>query len=184
MPEPFGDTSISELTAAFIVQAKALADAGVDAIMLETFTDITEVDCALEAIRQYSQLPVIVSLTYGKSPMGYYTMMGTSIEDVVKHLSNSDVFAIGSNCGNGIENMIEVGKELRSYSEKIKISVKPNAGEPILKDGKTIYNESPSFFYSKANELLAFKPSMIGGCCGTTPEHIKMLRKIIDENKF
>ena len=114
--------------------------------------------------------------------MGYNTMMGTSIEDAVKHLSTSDIFALGSNCGNGIENMIEVGTEIRKNSDKIKIMVKPNAGEPKLIDGKTSYSEGPEVFYNKANELLSFKPSMVGGCCGTTPEHIKMLRKIIDKN--
>jgi 5-methyltetrahydrofolate--homocysteine methyltransferase len=182
MLEPFGELTKVEMINAFTLQAKALVDAGVDGIMLETFTDLNEVDCALEAIRQYSQIPVIVSLTYTKSPMGYNTMMGTSIEDAVKHLSKSDVFAIGSNCGNGIENMIEVGKEIRKNSDKIKIMVKPNAGEPKLIDRKTSYSEGPEVFYNKANELLSFMPSMIGGCCGTTPEHIKMIRKIIDKN--
>jgi len=182
MLEPFGELTKAEMISAFTLQAKALVDAGVDGIMLETFTDLNEVDCALDAIRQYSQIPVIVSLTYTKSPMGYNTMMGTSIEDAVKYLLKSDVFAIGSNCGNGIENMIEVGKEIRKHSDKIKILVKPNAGEPKLIDGKTCYSEGPEVFYNKASELLSFKPSMVGGCCGTTPEHIKMLRKIIDKN--
>jgi 5-methyltetrahydrofolate--homocysteine methyltransferase len=180
MPEPFGDTPLEKIIAAFAEQAKALADSGPDAFTLETFSDINEVDCAIKAIKQHSDLPIIVSLTFNKTPMGYHTMMGTSIEEAVSFLLSCGVYAIGSNCGNGIDNMIEVGKLIRAQSPVIKIMVKPNAGEPLIKDGALSYNEAPSMFMQKAEDLLSFSPSFLGGCCGTTPEHINVLRKIIN----
>jgi 5-methyltetrahydrofolate--homocysteine methyltransferase len=180
MLEPFGEVTIEEMTASFSLQVKAIADAGIDGFMLETFADINEMECAINAIREHTDLPIIGSLTFNKSATGYHTMMGTGIEEAVEFLSGKGLFAIGSNCGNGLKNMIEVGKEMRKHSQDMRIMVKPNAGEPLLKDGKTFYTEDAEFFSNNALDLLSFKPSFIGGCCGTTPEHIKAMRKIIE----
>lgn len=180
MLEPYGDANEEEVTRSFALQVKAMADAGADGFLLETFIDSNEVQCAINAIRQECDLPFIISMTYTKGADNYHTMMGTSIEEAVSMFEHSGAFAIGSNCGNGLGNMIEVGTRLRKASAAIRIMVKPNAGEPVMRDGQVNYSEDPSFFAQQAGKLLSFNPSFLGGCCGTTQEHIKALRKIID----
>lgn len=180
MLEPFGEVSEEEMTESFLQQVKALAEAGVDAFLLETFTDTRELVCAANAIKQCCQLPFIASMTFTKSPAGYHTIMGTSIEEATSVILDSGAFAIGSNCGNGIHNMIEVGSELRKSAPFARIMVKPNAGEPVLKDGCTCYAEDASAFQDHFAGLLSFNPSFLGGCCGTNPGHIEVLRKLID----
>jgi 5-methyltetrahydrofolate--homocysteine methyltransferase len=149
--------------------------------MLETFLDITELLCAIDAVKQTTDLPFIASLTYNNNPTGYFTLMGTGINDAVTILSQTGAFAIGSNCGNGIANMIEVGKQLRKAMPHITLLLKPNAGEPVLKDGATCYSEDAFEFEKHFEELSAVKPLIIGGCCGTNPDHIKAFRRLIDK---
>jgi len=176
--EPYGDVSKDEATNSFQIQVSALADSGVDGFMLETFLDINELLCAIDAVKRITDLPFIASLTYTKNPDGYYTLMGTGIDDAASILLQTGAFAIGSNCGNGIANMIEVGQSLRQSI----LLLKPNAGEPVLKDGITCYSEDAVEFERHFQALASFKPMIIGGCCGTNSDHIKAFRKMIDNN--
>ncbi len=180
MLEPYGDVTEDEVTDSFVVQVKALADAGVDGFMLETFLDIRELLCAVSAVRKVTRLPFIASLTYSPSPAGYFTIMGTGIQEAARALTEAGAFAIGSNCGNGITNMIQVGTQLRNALPGGVILLKPNAGEPVLQNGVTCYMETPADFENHFRELSAFKPLILGGCCGTGPEHIQAFRKLID----
>jgi methionine synthase I (cobalamin-dependent) len=180
MLQPFGDATEEEITDSFRVQAEALANAGVDGFVLETFLDLQELLCAVSAIKQTGDLPFIASLTYSHTPNGFVTIMGNSIPDAVAALTGKGAFAIGSNCGNGIINMIEVGRQLRATWPDGIILLKPNAGEPVLKDGITCYSETPSDFEASFSELASCKPLILGGCCGTHDGHIRAFRQLID----
>jgi 5-methyltetrahydrofolate--homocysteine methyltransferase len=180
MLEPYGEASEEEVTDSFIIQASALAEAGVDGFMLETFLDIRELGCAVKAVKKASGLPFIASLTYSPTPEGYFTIMGNGIPEAIAELEAAGAFAIGSNCGNGIINMIQVGTQLRKSLDQGIILLKPNAGEPVLKDGVTCYTETAADFENHFRELSAFKPLVLGGCCGTGPAHINAFRKLID----
>jgi 5-methyltetrahydrofolate--homocysteine methyltransferase len=180
MLEPFGDVSEEEVTGSFRKQAEALAKAGVDGFMLETFLDLRELICAIHAVKQTSDLPFITSLTYSLTPGGFFTIMGNGISEAIAELSGFGPLAMGSNCGNGIVNMIEVGRQLRQSHPEGIILLKPNAGEPVLKNGITCYSETPEDFESHFRELVSFKPLILGGCCGTGADHIRTFRNLID----
>ena len=182
MLEPFGDVSEPEMILSFTDQIKALVNGGVDAIVFETFTDLNEIKCAILALKEFSTLPFITSMTFDKNPAGYRTMMGVSIPEAADELLNLGAYAIGSNCGNGIENMIEIGNEFRNISTEIKIILKANAGMPKYTNGKIEYSESPEYFARHTKALFKINPSFVGGCCGTTPEHIKVLRNAINNH--
>ena len=182
MLEPFGDVTEKEVTDSFRLQADSLASAGVDGFMLETFLDIRELLCVINAIKQCSDLPFIASMTYTSTPGGFTTIMGTGVQEAVIALTGAGAFAIGSNCGNGIVNIINLGRQLRQIFPVGTILLKPNAGEPVLKDGVTCYNETAADFESHFPELVAFKPLILGGCCGTHADHIRSFRKLIDQH--
>jgi 5-methyltetrahydrofolate--homocysteine methyltransferase len=180
MLEPYGDVTEEEVTDSFAIQASAMAEAGVDGFMLETFLDIRELLCAVNAVKKTASVPFIASLTYSPTPDGYYTIMGNGIPEAITTLTEAGAFAIGSNCGNGITNMIQVGTQLRNAKPNGIILLKPNAGEPVMKDGVTCYTETAADFENHFKELSAFKPLILGGCCGTGPAHINAFRKLID----
>ena len=103
------------------------------------------------------------------------------LNEAAAELSRAGALAVGSNCGNGLEKMINVGKEFRSLSKDLHILIKSNAGEPAYTDRCTIYPEDSGFLEAHADELFSFRPSVLGGCCGTDPEYIRCLRRLIDE---
>lgn len=180
MLEPYGETTEEEMTASYAFQVKAMANAGVDGFMLETFTDLGEIFCAVNAVKENSDLPFFASMTFGATPEGFKTMMGVSVEDFIVAMEGADALVIGSNCGNGIVKMVELAKEFRSISGKVNLMLKANAGEPHLHDGQLCYSEVPEVFAANLSELLKLSPSAIGGCCGTNPEHIRKIRLLLD----
>ena len=180
MLEPFGDITSQEMTESFVVQVKAMADAGVDGFMLETFTDLEEIQCAINAVKGYSDLPFFASMTFSNTPDGHRTMMGVSVKDFVEAMLEANALLVGSNCGNGILKMVDLAKEFRGVSTTVNLLLKANAGEPHLHDGAICYSESPEMFASNLTELLAASPSAVGGCCGTNPEHIRKIKQVID----
>ena len=180
MLEPFGESNHKEMTDSFAVQVKAMADAGVDGFMLETFTDMEELECAANAVKQNSALPFFASMTFSQTSDGFKTMMGIGVKEFVGAMESAGALLIGSNCGNGILKMVELAKEFRNVSGSVKMLLKANAGEPHIYDGKLCYSESPEIFAANLTELLKLSPSAIGGCCGTTPDHIKKIKQTID----
>jgi 5-methyltetrahydrofolate--homocysteine methyltransferase len=180
---PLGSITEKEMICAFVLQVKAMSDAGVDAILIETFADLSEMRCAIRAVKDNADLPFICSLTYDKTPKGYRTMMGISIREAVDTLLKDGAFVVGSNCGHGLLNMIEILREYRSISKRIKIIGKPNAGIPKYENGRTSYTEGANYFEQHIDDCLALKPSIIGGCCGTGPDHIKVMREAIDKRR-
>jgi len=182
MLEPYGDFSIQECYDNYAEQMVALKDGGVDVLCIETMMDLEEAKIALKAAKENTSLPVIVSMTYNQSPKGYKTLMGNSISQVLTELINSGVDIIGSNCGNGVENMIEILREYKDTSPDTYFLIQPNAGLPDIVDGKTIYKETPEIMKNKIIDLLKIGVNIIGGCCGTTPDHIRAFREILDNN--
>lgn len=179
--KPFGDTEPEDIYKSYERQMKVLINAGVDLICIETMTDLNEATLAIKAAKSISpEIPIMATMTFDETPRGFYTIMGVSIEDAVVGLQKAGADIIGSNCGNGIENMIKIAQVFKNFS-KLPIIIQSNAGIPEMKEGKLIYSETPEFFGEKAKELINVGVSIIGGCCGTTPEYIKAIRKTVDD---
>ena len=181
--KPYGDKEPEELYDSFNKQIRVLIEEGADIIHIETMSDIHEALLALKAAKDISgTIPVMVSMTYNKIPRGFYTIMGTDIKTTVEKLEENGADIIGSNCGNGSESMIHIAGEIKENT-KLPVVIQPNAGMPELKGTRTIYPESGEFMAAKGKILLEAGVSIIGGCCGTTPEHISAMRSIIDERR-
>ncbi|MCK5739940.1 homocysteine S-methyltransferase family protein [bacterium] len=177
---PLGLISEDKMTAMFQQQIQAVIDGGADIICVETMSDPNEAACAVRAAKNISDIPVIASMTYQKGNAGFRTMMGNSIADCVEILTAAGADVIGTNCGYGIDEMIEIVAEMRSVTDK-PIMAEPNAGLPALVDGETVYNETAESMASKMPELLKAGATIVGGCCGTNPEFIRLFRAVIDE---
>ena len=121
-------------------------------------------------------------MTFDETPRGFFTIMGNSIEAVEKGLREAGADILGSNCGNGVENMIKIAREFKKVSTS-PLVIRSNAGMPEVKDGKLVYPETPEFFSSKVPEFLEAGVSIIGGCCGTTPGHIRAVRHALEAHK-
>ncbi|MBT3635065.1 MAG: methionine synthase [Candidatus Marinimicrobia bacterium] len=180
MLQPYGESKPDELFSSFKIQAEALINAGADIICIETMSDIQEALLALKATRSISaSFPVMVTLTYDKTARGFYTYMGIDIDSTIKKLENEGVDVIGSNCGNGFENMVEIAKQFKKLTS-IPLLIQANAGQPRLTGDGLIYDETPDFFAENTRKLIDIGVSIIGGCCGTTPAHISAIRQVID----
>jgi 5-methyltetrahydrofolate--homocysteine methyltransferase len=180
MLQPYGESEPDELFSSFKIQVEALINAGADIICIETMSDINEALLAVKATRSISaSFPVMVTLTYDKTARGFYTYMGIDISTTIKKLENEGVDVIGSNCGNGFENMVEIAAEFKK-STSIPLLIQANAGQPKLVGETLIYGETPEYFADNARQLIDFGVSIIGGCCGTTPAHILAIRQVID----
>lgn len=180
-----GNTSQEELYDVFAEQAGALAQGGADALIIETMSDLEEACIAIRAARETTGIEVICTMTFSKTQSGTYrTMMGISPEEMVVATVEAGADIIGANCGNGMEEMIALIKDIRSLDQQIPLLVQANAGLPAFNDGQTIYDETPAAMASKVEELIMAGANIIGGCCGTTPEHIKALRQAIGKKGF
>lgn len=175
--EPYGDADPDRVRAGFLVQMRILVGAGVDLIGVETMTDLREavlaVQAAVEATR--GAIPVVATMTFERTRRGYFTIMGNDIGAAAAGLAAAGAEVIGSNCGKGIEEMIEVAREFRAVTE-LPLLFQPNAGLPSVEDDRLVYRETPEVFAERARDLVHAGASIIGGCCGTTPDHIRLLR--------
>jgi 5-methyltetrahydrofolate--homocysteine methyltransferase len=172
--QPLGDLSEQEALAIFSAQARALAAGGADGIVLETFTDLAEARCALRAAKEATGLPVVASMTFDRGAAGYATMMGVTPARAAEELTAAGADAVGSNCGAGIENMTEI-VALIAPATSLPIWAKANAGLPELVNGETVFRQTAEDFAAAAPGLLAAGARIVGGCCGTAPEHIRAL---------
>jgi len=176
--EPLGDVTEQEMIDNFYDQMRGLVDGGVDGILIETMADTAEAVCAVKAAKTVSQLPVLVTFTFERGKMGYRTIMGVTIPQAVDALTEAGADMLGTNCGNGIEQVVEIIAEMRRYSDKYLVA-HPNAGLPKLIQGKTIFDQSPDEMATYIQRLIDAGANIIGGCCGTTPAHIAAIAKII-----
>ena len=168
------------MTAGFARQVKAFVAGGVDCILIESMTDLGETLCGLRAAKEHAgDLPVVCSMTFDKGLKGFATMMGVKPADAVRKLEEAGADVVGSNCGWGIDEIIEVAKIMREATG-LPLWFKPNAGMPELVMGKTIYRQTSDYMASRIPDLIAAGASIVGGCCGSTPEHIRKIRKAVD----
>ena len=175
-----GDVTEEELYDAFKEQAVALYEGGADAIIIETMTAIDEASIAVKAARENTPCEVICTMTFDHLVTGdYRTMMGVSPAEMVVALKESGVHILGANCSNGIEGMIKITEEIRSVDSQIPILIHANAGLPVLKGVCTVFPESPDMMAAFAPRLAKAGANIIGGCCGTTPEHIHRLVEVL-----
>ena len=166
---PSGDWEFEEAVKVFKHQAEALAAGGVDGFVIETMMDLQEARAALIAVRElFPDAPVMVTLTFDSSQR---TLTGTTPLAALITLQSLGADAFGCNCSTGPADMVKLLKELISYA-RIPLIAKPNAGLPMLKDGKTVFNMNADMFANNVDDLLASGVRLLGGCCGTTPEHI------------
>jgi 5-methyltetrahydrofolate--homocysteine methyltransferase len=178
--EPYGDVTRDALYRSFRRQMAALIAAGVDAICVETMTDLTEATLAIRAAKDVApDLPVLATMTFDPTPRGYFTIMGVSVAAAAEGLAQAGADVIGSNCGNGVEHMVAIAREFRRHTA-LPLLIQPNAGLPRMVGDATVYDETPAFMADQARGLIAAGVAIIGGCCGTTPAHIAALRGLVD----
>lgn len=175
--KPYGDCDHADAQASYERQARALAAAGVDLFYVETMTDITEATIAVRALRSVAaNIPVVATMTFDKTRRGFFTVMGTSIAQAARELTAAGAEVVGSNCGNGIDTMIEIAREFRAQTPW-PLAIQSNAGLPERRGGALVYAEGPDYTAERASALAALGVALIGGCCGTTPAHIRAIRQ-------
>ena len=177
--EPLGNLRPEELKEAFIEQAKALSAGGVDGFIIETMTSIDEATIAVEAVKSISgDLPVLASMAFGKAGSDFKTMMGVDVEFAVAKLISLDVDAVGFNCGTvSLDEYVELAGRYVAAAKGALIFAEPNAGKPELVEGGSVYKVTPEDFAAAAEKIHSAGVNIIGGCCGTGPEHIRALAK-------
>ncbi|NEW83691.1 MAG: methionine synthase [Mariniphaga sp.] len=177
-----GEVTPEEIYESFKEQVIALEKGGADAIIIETFTDIDEARLAIRAAKENTTREVICTMTFERTVDGEYrSMMGVSPTEMMQELVPEGVDIIGANCGNGIEGMIQIVKEIRLCNALIPVLVHANAGMPVYDDGKTVFPESPIQTASYVKGIIDAGVNIIGGCCGTTPEHILQIARVAKE---
>lgn len=178
-----GDVTEEELYEAFKEQVGGLEEGGADAILIETMSDLDEACIAIRAARENTKLEVFCTMTFEKTLTGEFrSMMGVSPADMVQTLIAAGAELIGANCGNGIAGMVGIVKEIRQADSMIPILVHANAGMPLYMDGETVFPETPDEMASLVKDLIDAGANVIGGCCGTTPEHIRKVREEVNKN--
>jgi methionine synthase I (cobalamin-dependent) len=170
-----GETTGEELAAAFAEQARALAEAGAEAIVIETMSDLAEAKLALAAAKA-TGLPVVACMVFDAGKDKDRTMMGATPEQVARELTDAGADVIGANCGVGIERYVPVCRRLKAATGR-PIWIKANAGLPAMVNGQIIYQTTPVMFASHVPELVQAGASFIGGCCGTSPAFIRAVRQ-------
>jgi 5-methyltetrahydrofolate--homocysteine methyltransferase len=174
------DVTETELYDAFTEQAIALERGGADIIIIETMSAIDEAAIAVKAARENTKCAVIITMTFSRDSKGeYHTMMGVTPEEMVNSMKEAGADILGSNCGNGIEEMIDVVKAIRAIDNSIPVMIQANAGTPQFIDGVTVFRENPEIMASFIPELIKAGANIIGGCCGTTPEHIRQMSRVL-----
>ena len=175
-----GDVTGEELYENYKEQSIALEKGGADIIIIETMTDLDEATFAVKAARENTNCTVIVTMTFSKDLKGeFFTMMGVSPFEMVNSMKAAGAHIVGSNCGNGIRDMISIVTAIRAVDKNIPVIIQANAGLPEYIDGKTVFRESPEMMASYIPDLLKEGANIIGGCCGTTPEHIREMGKAL-----
>ena len=177
--EPYGTFTEHQVLDAFREQAVELLEGGVDGFIIETMIDLREAACALKACKMESSLPVIVMIAFETEAKGGRTAMGNSVMDCVALLTQEGADAIGANCGTVDPlQMAEIIRHFRSLTA-LPIAAEPNAGRPRLQSGITQFDMDPLAFARGTASCVSAGASIVGGCCGTTPEHIRRLASVL-----
>ena len=179
MMEPLPDgVSESDMYDALAEQMSALAEGGTDVILVETQMALEEAVVGIRAAKESTGLPVFATMVFDLGPRGFFTMMGVTPERAVTELRAAGADVVGANCGNGIDRMVDLAAQMRAVDDGPML-VQSNAGIPDMKDGNIIYNEGPEYMAERFKRLADMGVNIIGGCCGTGPDHIRALRATI-----
>jgi 5-methyltetrahydrofolate--homocysteine methyltransferase len=176
--KPYGPLNAEDVKATFAEQAKALADGGVDFLLIETMFAFEETTAAFEGARSVTDLPIVVSFSYDR---GTRTMMGVKPKDVIKKYCEMGATLVGANCGTTLENMEAVVKEYGATVPNFPLWVKPNAGVPHMdiETEQGVYDMGPEDMATYARKYVELGAKVVGGCCGNTPEHIAAIAKAV-----
>lgn len=174
-----GEVTEDDLVDAFAEQTAALVAGGADAVCIETMSAIDEACAAVRGARQAAPgVEVIVTFTFEKTASGdFRTMMGVDPESATQAVVEAGADIVGSNCGNGFAGMIEVSRRIRAMFSQVPILIHANAGLPRNVDGRDVFPEGPDEMAAQLPDLIAAGANVIGGCCGTTPAHIRAMRE-------
>ncbi len=175
---PNGTATEKEMYEVFAEQARGLAAGGIDAFCIETMSDMGEMSLAIRAAKESTGLPVIATLTFDKGPRGFFTMFGITPAGAGEQLSEAGADVVGSNCGIAIDAMIEIIAAMRKATDK-PILTHVNAGIPKIEGGKIIYPDTPELMSAKYTQLVEAGANIVGGCCGTGPDHISAIKKVL-----
>ena len=170
--EEGGDTTAAALYEAFKEQVMALAEGGADAICIETISSLSEAIQAIRAAKENTRLPVICTFTFESGVKGFRTMMGVKPPRAAIEAVAAGADIVGANCGNGIANMIEITREMRTAVPGAPLLIHANAGAPVMEGGRAVFKETPAYMASRMEELIRAGANIVGGCCGTNPDHI------------
>jgi 5-methyltetrahydrofolate--homocysteine methyltransferase len=173
-----GEVTEADLYTAFKNQVVALAMGGADAFCIETMSSVTEAVQAIKAAKEHTTLPVICTFTFEAGARGFRTMMGADPVTACTAAAEAGADVVGANCGNGIANMIGITKEIRAALPNTPILIHANAGMPVLEGEKTVFKETPADMAGRVAELIAAGANIIGGCCGTNPQHIAAMAAV------
>ncbi len=176
--KPYGPLEAEEVTATFAEQARALADGGVDLLLIETMFAFEETTAAFEGARSVTDLPIVVSFSYDR---GTRSMMGVKPKDVIKKYSEMGAALVGANCGTTLENMEAVVKEYAATAPNFPLWVKPNAGVPRMdiETEQGVYDMGPEDMAAYSLKYVELGARVVGGCCGNTPEHVAAIAKVV-----
>jgi 5-methyltetrahydrofolate--homocysteine methyltransferase len=174
--EPFGVLTRDDALAAFAEQASALAEGGADLVVLETFFAGEEGLWAAQAVREATELPLVLSFSFDQ---GTKTMMGLSPLDVVRATESLGLAAVGANCGRSLDDTARLVAEFREADAAAPLWIKPNAGVPQIVADRVVYPESPESFAARLAQFAEQGARIVGGCCGSTPEHIAALHRAL-----
>ncbi len=175
--EPLGSVTESEMYDAFANQMNGLFEGGVDGFLIETQIATEETKLAIKVAKENFNILILASAVYDKGPKGYFTMFGLTPKESLEIFFESGAHVVGTNCGNGSENIVEISKQLRSFTNN-PLLVQANAGIPKIKKQDIIYPESPEFMQERYKELIVNEINFIGGCCGTDSEHIRFFHEL------
>lgn len=182
--KPQGNYEEKQFEESYLIQIEGLIEGGVDFLLIETQYDLREAACALRAAEKANvenHMPIFISMTYQKYPKGYFTIMGNSVNQCLEELTRYNISAVGANCTLNSEEMIPIVK-IMSQTSPLPIIVQANAGKPgINKSGKIKYSQGAEEYASYVPQLIEAGAKIIGGCCGTDPEYIRLMAEIIEK---
>jgi 5-methyltetrahydrofolate--homocysteine methyltransferase len=176
--EPSGNVTEDELYDTFTEMSKAFEAGGADAVMIETQLDLEEASIAVRAAKENTDLVVMATMTFDKGPRGFFTMFGNTPERAVEGLQEAGADIVGTNCGSGIERMVEIATLMRAATDGYLV-VQSNAGLPEIRQGQVCYPETPEYMAEQYRKLAELPVNILGGCCGTTADHIRAVVKSV-----
>jgi 5-methyltetrahydrofolate--homocysteine methyltransferase len=178
--EPMGTLTYDAAKQAFAAQAEGLAEGGVDLFWIETMSDLEEVRAAVAGVRTVSELPIAATMSFDSHGR---TMMGVTPEQAVLALQEEDIQFLGANCGTGSDELIKAIQNIQAAQPELPVIAKANAGIPEVVGTEVVYNGSPEVMAAYATEVWEEGARLIGGCCGSTPDHIRAMAEALSEVK-